>query len=108
MQTGVLFMALLLLFLLFFTLRDILLRTRSFAYQFVSVLLVAVFPIVGFLIYLLIRPARTLKEREVEAMLHQVMGMDEDETQLPSDPVIVIADDDAKKEPVPVVSPTDL
>ncbi len=57
------------LYLLLFTLRDILLRTRSFLYQLASIVLVAFLPGVGFLFYLLIRPARTLKEREMEAMV---------------------------------------
>jgi len=69
MQAGLLFLATVTLFLLFFTLRDILLRSRSFAVQFLCILLVAVLPIVGFLLYLIVRPSRTLKERELEAML---------------------------------------
>ncbi len=67
-QTALVFIAVVVLFLLFYALRDILLRTRSFLYQFVCIVIVAVFPIVGFLLYLLIRPTRTIKERELEAM----------------------------------------
>lgn len=54
------------LFLLFYTLRDILLRTHALSYQFFCILLVAVFPIIGFLLYLLIRPARTVMQRETD------------------------------------------
>ena len=68
-QVGLGLLAVVLLFLLFYTLRDIILRTRSFWYQFFCIVLVVVLPIVGFLIYLLIRPARTVKERELEAMM---------------------------------------
>jgi len=68
-QGGLILLAALVLFLLFFALRDILLRTRSFWYQFACIVIVTVFPIIGFLIYLLIRPARTIKERELEAMI---------------------------------------
>ncbi len=50
-------------FLVLFTTRDILLRTNSFLLQACSILLVAVLPIVGFFIYVLIRPSRTLAER---------------------------------------------
>lgn len=68
-QGGLILLAALVLFLLFFALRDILLRTRSFWYQFVCIVIVTLFPVIGFLIYLLIRPARTIKERELEAMI---------------------------------------
>lgn len=76
-QSAVLLIALVLLFLLLFTLRDILLRTHSFLYQALCLLIVALLPGIGFLFYLLIRPARTIKEREVERMLREVMGNDE-------------------------------
>ena len=39
----------------------------------------ALLPVVGFLVYLLIRPARTLKEREMEEMLRVLLGEDEDD-----------------------------
>ena len=68
-QVGLIMAVTVLLFLLLFTVRDILLRTRSFLYQFLCIILVVGLPGVGFLIYLLIRPARTIKEREMEAML---------------------------------------
>lgn len=68
-QTGLIILGIIVLFLLFFALRDILLRTRSFWYQFICIVIVTLFPIVGFLVYLLIRPARTIKERELESMI---------------------------------------
>ncbi len=76
-QTLLLGGASLLIFLVFFTLRDILLRTHSLVYQIFSILLVACLPILGFLIYLLIRPARTIKEREVEKMLRSLVPQKE-------------------------------
>lgn len=72
-QGALLFIAALDLYLLFWTLRDILLRTRSFLYQIFSLLLVTAFPLVGFLAYLLARPPRTLKEREIERLVHQLL-----------------------------------
>lgn len=78
MQGIVAFCAFILLFLLLYTLRDILLRTHSFAYQAACVLLVGALPIAGFLVYLLVRPARTLKEREMESMLRMLLGEDDD------------------------------
>lgn len=61
-------------YLLFYTVRDILLRTRSLIYQLVCIALVAALPIGGFFLYLLIRPARTVKERHMERMLKEVLS----------------------------------
>lgn len=58
-----------LVYFLFFTMRDIFLRTHSSLYQIACILLVALLPVIGFLLYFLIRPARTIKEREMEQLL---------------------------------------
>jgi len=90
MQGGILLLAFFLLFLLFWTLKDILLRTRSFAFQFGCVLLVAALPLVGFLLYLLVRPARTIRERDVEEMLRRLTGEPElmqDDAEPPEPPM---------------------
>ena len=55
--------AFIVVFLVLFATRDILFRTNSFLLQIFCILLVALFPIVGFCVYLLIRPPRTLAER---------------------------------------------
>lgn len=68
-QGAVVLLAIIDLYLLFYTLRDVLLRTRSLAAQFFAVLLVAALPILGFLLYLLVRPARLAKQRELEELL---------------------------------------
>ncbi len=57
-------------FFVLFATRDILLRTNSFLLQAFCILLVAVLPFLGFLLYLLIRPSRTLAER---AMHHDII-----------------------------------
>ncbi|MBM3230793.1 hypothetical protein FJZ28_00520 [Candidatus Peregrinibacteria bacterium] len=62
------------IFLVFYVTRDILLRTHSFFHMFVSILLTAGLPVVGFFVYLLIRPPRTLKEREMEQMLNEALA----------------------------------
>ena len=72
MQGSLLLLGILIVFLLLFATRDIILRTRSFVYQILSILLVAVLPGIGFLLYLLLRPARTIKEREMEARIKQI------------------------------------
>lgn len=64
LATGVL-----VIFLVFYTTRDVLLRSQSFTFMLFSIIVVAVLPLVGFCLYVLIRPARTLKERELEEML---------------------------------------
>lgn len=61
-------------FLVFYTTRDILLRSNSFLYMFISILLVAALPVVGFFLYLLIRPSRTIKDRQFHAMLEEFIA----------------------------------
>lgn len=67
--------AFLIIFLVLFSMRDILLRTHSFAYQIFCILIVAAFPIVGFCVYLLIRPSTTLRERALEHKLNAVLAV---------------------------------
>ncbi len=71
-QLSILLLLSLVLFLLFYALRDILLRTRSLPYQFLCILLVAALPVAGFLLYLLIRPARTLAQRETDRKIGEL------------------------------------
>jgi hypothetical protein len=61
-------------YLLAYTVRDVILRTRSIVYQLACILLVAALPIIGFFLYVLIRPARTVKERQMERMLKEVLA----------------------------------
>ena len=56
----------LLIFLVFWTTRDIVRRSRSLFVQLSCILLVAALPIVGFFLYLLLRPRRTIEEKEME------------------------------------------
>lgn len=65
--------ALLVVFFVLYTTRDILLRTHSFLYQVFCIVLVAVLPLVGFLIYLLIRPARTIADRRLDRNIAEVL-----------------------------------
>jgi hypothetical protein len=64
----------LVVFLVFYTTRDVLLRTDSFWYMLLCILLVAFLPVIGFFVYLLIRPARTIRERERDEMLRSILG----------------------------------
>ncbi len=72
LQSGMVLGGSLVIFLVFYATRDILLRTHSFFYMFFSIALVAGLPAIGFLLYLLIRPPRTIKERELEEMLREL------------------------------------
>ncbi len=72
-QVGMLLAGVIAVFLVFYTTRDILLRTSSFLYMFLCILLVAFIPVIGFFVYLLIRPARTIKERELEQAVRSFM-----------------------------------
>lgn len=74
LQGGMLLAGALVVFLVFYATRDILLRTHSFLFMFICIVLVAFLPIIGFFFYLLIRPARTIKEREVESMLKELLA----------------------------------
>lgn len=73
LQLGMLFVGVIVIFLVFFATRDILLRTHSFWLMFFSIILVAFLPVIGFFFYLLIRPARTIKEREMEGVLQEIL-----------------------------------
>lgn len=73
LQLGVLAVGALLLFFLFWTLKDALLRSRSLGFHMFSLLLVTALPFFGILVYLLVRPSRTLKERETERLLHAIL-----------------------------------
>lgn len=65
----------LLVYLVFFATRDILGRTNSLFFQLASILLVAALPLVGFFLYLLVRPATTLKEKDLEQKLDDVLAI---------------------------------
>ena len=72
MQVSLVVAGAVIIFLVFFTTRDILQRTHSFLLMAFCIVLVAVLPLVGFLIYLLIRPIQTLRQRAREEMLAQI------------------------------------
>lgn len=62
-----------LIFLVFSATRDILHRSRSLFVQVSCILLVAALPLVGFLLYLLLRPRRTLEERDMHEKIGQIL-----------------------------------
>ncbi len=81
-QLGMLAASVFLVFLILYTLRDILLRTHSFFLQVLCILIVAALPFIGFGFYLLIRPSRTnaqrslgLKVDDVLVQLQQIKSM---------------------------------
>ncbi|HLC75760.1 MAG TPA: hypothetical protein VJB82_01400 [Candidatus Peribacterales bacterium] len=64
-----------LVYLVFFATRDILGRTDSLLFQLSSILLVAVIPVGGFLLYLLVRPSATLKQKRMQESLDEVLSI---------------------------------
>ena len=72
-QIALLCTAVVSVYLVFYATRDILLRTKSFTYQILCILLTAALPVIGFFLYLLIRPARTIHERETDKMLKKFL-----------------------------------
>lgn len=89
LQFLLLSIAVLAVFFVLFTTRDILLRSKSFLFQVISILLVACVPVIGFFLYLLIRPARTLRQKELERNIEEMTkklaapGSKESSTQRP-------------------------
>ncbi len=57
------------IYVIFYVLRDVLLRCRSVTLQLVYLVLVAVLPGLGFLLYILVRPAQTHYERRLLSLL---------------------------------------
>ncbi|MEK7590736.1 MAG: hypothetical protein AAB489_00825 [Patescibacteria group bacterium] len=72
-QIGLIALGFLDVFLILFATRDILLRSHSFVYQCFAIILTALLPFLGFLLYLLLRPSRTLHERETEELLRSLL-----------------------------------
>ena len=71
-QFSVLCLGVLAVYLLFYVTRDILLRSASIPLQLFSIFLVALFPVGGFFLYLLFRPARTIADREMMRILSEL------------------------------------
>jgi hypothetical protein len=72
LQLFLLALAFVLVFLVFFVTRDILHRTRSLPLQLLCIFLVSILPVVGFFLYLLMRPRQTLEERGVLLTLERL------------------------------------
>lgn len=75
-QGALLLAGVFVVFLIFFTTRDIILRTRSFWYQLFCIVLVTFLPVVGFFLYLLIRPPTTLVEQEMQETLEALLELE--------------------------------
>jgi len=71
-QVGLMLVGSLVVFTVFYVTRDVLLRTRSFPAMLGSIVLVAFLPIVGFFLYILVRPARTLSQRETDLKVSEL------------------------------------
>ena len=66
-QIGLLCGGVTAVYLLFFTTRDVMIRSESLLVQLFCILLVALLPALGFFLYLLIRPSSTVRERVMES-----------------------------------------
>jgi NADH:ubiquinone oxidoreductase subunit K len=73
MQLGIALAAIVVVFLVLLTTRDVLRRTDSLVLQLFSIIVVAALPILGFLLYVLFRPARTVAERKLERDLDELL-----------------------------------
>jgi hypothetical protein len=75
MQIGLVCIGILVIFTVFYVTRDILLRSHSFLLMFFSILLAAFLPLGGFLLYLLIRPSRTLAQKELDSKVSEIYAV---------------------------------
>lgn len=66
--------AFLLAFFVLFATRDVILRSDSFLFQAFCILLVALLPGIGFLLYILIRPPATLRQRRLERTVGEILA----------------------------------
>lgn len=64
----------LVVYLVVFATRDIMLRTDYFLFQIICIVLVAALPMIGFLIYLLVRPSTTIFQRKLKGDLESVVA----------------------------------
>ncbi len=97
-QGSLLFFGVIAVYLVCFVTRDIILRTRSFLYQLASILLVACLPVVGFFLYLLIRPSQTIKQRSLQNTAEEILKILNDE--------VLLADEEDDEEDPIVLPPT--
>lgn len=67
-------LALLVFSIAFWTARDIAARSRDLAVRIVAVVLVLVLPVLGSIIYLLLRPRETLADRYEREMIEEVLA----------------------------------
>lgn len=73
MQICMVVVGVLLVYLVLYATRDILLRTHSFVFQVFVIILVSLLPVLGFLLYMLIRPATTNRQRKLEHDVHELL-----------------------------------
>lgn len=74
LQLMLLVAAVVSVYLVLFTTRDSILRSESFWFQLVSIMLVACLPVVGFLLYVLYRPSQTLMEKELHQNIRTLLA----------------------------------
>ena len=71
-QIALILLASVVVFSIFYATRDMLRRSHSFWLIALVIIIVAVFPIVGFLLYLILRPTETLRQHEADHMIHEL------------------------------------
>lgn len=70
---AIAYIGLLWLSIIIWVTRDAIHRSDSLIFQVISILLNIIFPILGVLLYLIIRPAKTSVERYYEALEHRLI-----------------------------------
>lgn len=71
-QIALILLASAVVFSIFYATRDMLRRSHSFWLVALVIVIVSVLPIVGFLLYLIVRPTETLRQRASDRMLREL------------------------------------
>lgn len=77
LQLALLCAAFAAVYLVFYVTRDILLRSESLAVQILCIVLTAALPIAGFFLYLLLRPAETLRQKKMRLTVERIARLQE-------------------------------
>ena len=67
--------AFILAFFVFWVTKDILHRTNSVLFQMLCIAMTAVLPVVGFFLYLIIRPSQTIEERMLIDRMDEILSL---------------------------------
>jgi NADH:ubiquinone oxidoreductase subunit 6 (subunit J) len=101
LQVVLLALSITIVFLVFWTVRDVLQRCDAFWQQLLWVVLVAFVPLVGFLLYVLLRPTTTRWQRRQTHLLRELLALQQKRSAKPDAVSPVAPPTPSKKLPSP-------